>query len=71
MNYKDTKPYLSAFLNHTSSQANGQDDNQGSAVAFRPLGSVLPRPVFSMSTSPVKNGKGEQSLVYQIDRRWI
>jgi hypothetical protein len=53
-----TSPSKQNMLTRTSSQANlGQDGNQCSTLAFRPLGSVLPRPVFSKSPSPVKRRK--------------
>jgi hypothetical protein len=42
---------------HLFSSQYGQDGNEGSTLAFRPLCSVLPQPVFSISPSRVKRRK--------------
>jgi hypothetical protein len=59
--YKPCCPSLSSSLS-------GQDGYQGSALAFRPLWSVVPQPVCSLSPSRVKRRKNRtaSSLVEYI-----
>jgi hypothetical protein len=67
--YVRTK-YIKVYT-HLFSSLPGQDGNQGSILAFRPLCSVLPQHMYSMSPSRVKRWKtvnGLQSI--KIDRRW-
>jgi hypothetical protein len=46
-----------AFLQALLSPQSRQDGYQGDALTFRPLCSVLPKPVYSMSPSRVKKRK--------------